>query len=99
GFLQFDSPSAINIDFSKSNFLKFFKKYIELHHQPVSKAVVDKAFRHTVEKMFYKPLENVIDLKYKVRKEQIPTLFFDYTLDGIGVNGGINTVKALDLNS
>lgn len=99
GFLQFDKPSVINLEFDESKFQNFFSKYIELILKPQKEAVVDRSFKRIIEKVFYKPLLNVIDIDYKVKKEQIPGLFFDYSLDGIGVNGSIYTVKSIDLNS
>ena len=99
GFLQFDKPSVINLAFDSSKFHSFFGKYIELNLKEPKKAVIDRTFNRTIEKVFRKPLLNVIDIDYKVKKEQIPGLFFDYTLDGIGVNGSVYTVKTIDLNS
>ncbi|MCM4173054.1 hypothetical protein DHD32_16335 [Arenibacter sp. TNZ] len=99
GFLQFDKPSIINLVFDNSKFDNFFDKYIELNLREPKKESVDKTFKRTIEEVFYKPLANVIDIEYRVKKEQIPGLFFDYTLDGIGVNGSVYTVKSIDLNS
>ncbi|MBP0904785.1 hypothetical protein ACFSKN_13025 [Mariniflexile gromovii] len=99
GFLQFDNPMLLNLDFDNEKFNNFFKKYIELNLKPQQKAVIDRTFIRTIRKVFYEPLYNVIDLNYKIKKEQIPNLFFDYTLDGIGVNGSVYSVKSIDLNS
>ena len=99
GFLQFDKPYALNLYLDENKFNLFFKKYIELNVKQPQKAVIDRSFRKTIKKVFYEPLHNVIDLNYKVKKEQIPNLFFDYTLDGIGVNGSVYSVKSIDLNS
>ncbi|MBO3097834.1 hypothetical protein [Gelidibacter pelagius] len=99
GFLQFDKPSVINMAFDTSKFHNFFGKYIELNLREPKKAIIDRTFKRTIEDVFRKPLLNVIDINYKVKKEQIPGLFFDYTLDGIGVNGSVYTVKSIDLNS
>ncbi|WP_179346437.1 hypothetical protein [Winogradskyella ursingii] len=99
GFLQFDKPSVINIEFNNDRFNNFFQKYIELNLRETKKAIVDRSFKNTIENVFYKPLVNVIDLDYRIKKEQIPNLFFDYTLDGIGVNGSVYSLKSIDLNS
>ena len=99
GFLQFDKPSVINLRFDNEKFISFFKKYIELNLKETKKDVIDRSFKNTIQNVFHKPLKNVIDLDYKVRKEQIPNLFFDYTLDGIGVNGSVYSLKSIDLNS
>lgn len=99
GFIQFDNPSIIHTEFNTSTFSSFFKKYIELNLKPQSKKVIDRAFNNAIRKTFSEPLKDVINLNYKLKKEQIPDLFFDYTLDGIGVNGSIYSVKSIDLNS
>lgn len=99
GFLQFDKPSIINLEFDNNKFNSFFQKYIELNLREIKKVIIDRSFKNTIENVFYKPLTNVIDLDYKIKKEQIPNLFFDYTLDGIGVNGSVYSLKSIDLNS
>ncbi|WP_179019165.1 hypothetical protein [Winogradskyella forsetii] len=99
GFLQFDKPSVINLEFDNDRFNNFFQKYIELNLRETKKAIIDRSFKNTIENVFYKPLVNVIDLDYRIKKEQIPNLFFDYTLDGIGVNGSVYSLKSIDLNS
>ncbi|WP_220459113.1 hypothetical protein [Gelidibacter maritimus] len=85
--------------FDTSKFHDFFSKYIELNLREPKKAIIDRTFKRTIEDVFHKPLLNFIDINYKMKKEQIPGLFFDYTLDGIGVNGSVYTVKSIDLNS
>lgn len=99
GFLQFDNPSAINIEFDKLNFDVFFNKYIDLVIKPVEKKAIDNRFSKVVNEVFREPLREIINIDYKVKKEEIPNLFFDYKLDGIGYNGIIYTVKSIDLNS
>lgn len=99
GFLQFDNPSIINIDFDDIKFNDFFNKYIQLLHKPVEKKEVDKTFSKRIKQVFQEPLSGLIDIDYKIEKEKIPGLFFDYKLDGIGVNGVIYSVKSIDLNS
>ncbi|ENA1802749.1 hypothetical protein ABF179_002157 [Flavobacterium psychrophilum] len=99
GFLQFDNPSAINIDFDKVKFEDFFHKYIDLVVKPVEKKVIDNRFSKIVNEVFREPLRDIINIDYKVKKAEIPNLFFDYKLDGIGYNGIIYSVKSIDLNS
>jgi hypothetical protein len=99
GFLQFDNPSVINIDFDKIKFNDFFQKYIDLVIKPVEKKVIDNSFSKVVRKVFREPLRDIINIDYKVKKAEIPNLFFDYKLDGIGYNGIIYSVKSIDLNS
>lgn len=99
GFLQFDTPSAINMDYDKVRFDDFFNKYIDIIARPVVKKVIDKRFTKTVNEVFSEPLKDIININYKIKKTEIPNLFFDYKLDGIGYNGIIYSVKSIDLNS
>lgn len=99
GFLQFDKPSALNIGFDKSGFKDFFNKYIEVVLPVQKKKVIDRSFNRTIKRVFKDPLKEKINLDFKIKKESVPNLFFDYTVDGIGVNGSIYTLKSIDLNS
>lgn len=99
GFLQFDNPSVINIDFNEVKFNDLFHKYIDLVIKPVEKKTIDNSFSKIVKKVFREPLKDIIDIDYKIKKAEIPNLFFDYKLDGIGYNGIIYSVKSIDLNS
>lgn len=99
GFLQFDNPSIINIDFDDVKFNDFFHKYIDLVIKPAEKKIIDNTFSIIIKNVFQEPLKDIININYKVKKADIPNLFFDYNLDGIGYNGIIYSVKSIDLNS
>lgn len=99
GFLQFDNPSIINIDFDDVKFNDFFHKYIDLVIKPAEKKIVDNTFSRIIKNVFQEPLKDIININYKVKKADIPNLFFDYNLDGIGYNGIIYSVKSIDLSS
>lgn len=99
GFLQFDKPTVLNMEFDKMKFESFFEKYIEINLLPQKKKIIDKSFDRIIRKTFKEPLKDVINTDYKIKKESIPNLFFDYKVDGIGVNGSIYTLKSIDLNS
>lgn len=99
GFLQFDSPSVININFDEVKFNDFFHKYIDLVVKPIEKNIIDSSFSKVVKNVFREPLRDIINIDYKVKRAEIPNLFFDYKLDGIGYNGVIYSVKSIDLNS
>lgn len=99
GFIQFDKPVAINIDFNEISFKSFFEKYVDVNIGKQEKKIVNRTFRNIVHNVFSVPLLDIIDIDVKIKKEQIPGLFFDYKLDGIGMNGKIYSVKSVDLNS
>lgn len=99
GFLKFDKPSGINMSFDNEKFDGFFKRYIELNIKVPAKPIIDRSFTNAVNKVFSEPLKDKIDINYRMKKGIIPNLFFDYKLDGIGMNGVIYTVKSIDLNA
>lgn len=99
GFLKFDKPSGIDMSFDIKKFDDFFKRYIELNIDIPDKPIIDRSFSIAVNKVFSAPLKDKIDINYKMKKGIIPNLFFDYQLDGIGINGVIYTVKSIDLNA
>lgn len=100
GILQFDKPSAINIVFNESFFDSFFLKYIGLGASHLKTDFKSNSFfKDRIRAKLYKPLENQIDVDLKIKKKQIPSLYFDYHLDGLGVNGIVSSIKGIDLNS
>lgn len=100
GIIQFDKPSVINQIYNQEKFLSFFDKYISLKNEKILlPKKIDSRFNDCIKKFFYEPLKNVIDVNKTVKKKEIPSLYFNYHLDGLGVNGAIYTVKAIDLNS
>jgi len=98
-FLQFDKPKGIDMNFDDHSFNNFFAKFIDIASKTRHENKEDKSFVRKVNTNFITPLKNIIDTNYKVKKGTLPKLFFDYTLDGIGVNGVLYSVKSVDINS
>lgn len=100
GIIQFDKPSSINQEFSEEKFEMFFNKYISLN---INKEIIIKnsesLFHSVIQNSFYTPLQSQIDIDITIKKKDIPSLYFNYHLDGLGVNGAVYSVKAIDLNS
>lgn len=99
GFLQFDNPSYLGFSYDYSKFNEFFNTYIELTIQPSLTSSLNNQFQKTVDEIFKKPLEDRIDINYNITNDILPSIYFNYKLDGIGVNGSIYSLKAIDLNS
>jgi hypothetical protein len=99
GFIQFDKPLAIDMVFDQERFDAFFNRHVGLPIQKQAKKDIDKSFRNTIERVFAHPLRDIIDINVKIKKEQIKGLYFDYKLDGIGINSILYTVKSIDLNA
>lgn len=99
GILQFSKPTFIKIKFTEDLFDQYFQKFIGLDNPKVKNGNVKSNFQIKVEKRFYEPLRNRIDIDYTLRKKSLPSLYFDFHLDGIGVNGAMYAAKAIDFNS
>lgn len=99
GLIQFDKPVELNMNVNEAFFNKFYDKYIGEFKSNARNKKVDQVFVQRVENKFRKPLEDIIDVNYRIDKKIIPSLFFDYKLNGIGVNGSIYSVKCIDINS
>ncbi|PTS91320.1 hypothetical protein DBR11_29295 [Pedobacter sp. HMWF019] len=98
GILQFSKPESINSTINSATFKEYFAKFIGEELMPEPKP--DKSpFKNIIKKKLYDPLKDKIDVDFTLEKKQLETLFFDFHLDGIGVNGSIYAAKAIDFNS
>lgn len=101
GLLQFTEPIYIESDQLTTAFGRYFDRFIE-SNVPAKINVsgqADTRLKQRMQRDFYEPLRGTIDVDYTLRKRQLPALYFDYHLDGIGVNGAMYAVKAIDLNA
>ncbi len=101
GILQFTKPNYIDSEQLTDAFSRYFDRFIE-SNIPTKAGVDNQAGSRLEQRMqhdFYEPLRGTIDVDYTLRKRQLPALYFDYHLDGIGVNGAMYAVKAIDLNA
>ena len=100
GILQFDKPILINQTYNEDKFNSFFSKYISvIKEKEIEISLNNSIFYNQIKSSFYDPLKDIIDVDKTIKKKEIPSLYFNYHLDGIGVNGAITTVKAVDINS
>ncbi|MEI7526714.1 MAG: hypothetical protein WCJ95_20365 [Mariniphaga sp.] len=99
GLLQFSPPSYIKENITQRSFSMYFDKFIgstdELHSLKIEKSV----FQSVIEQKFCIPLKDRIDVNYTIKKKSLPSLFFDFKIDGIGVNGSIYAAKSIDFNA
>lgn len=101
GILQFTEPTYIESTTLITAFSRYFDLFIEANVPVKQKQVVEgpSLLKQRVVAELYEPLRGKIDVDYTLRKKQLPALFFDYHLDGLGVNGAMYAVKAVDLNA
>jgi len=98
GVIQFSKPSFINLKFEQNTFNKFFVDFIDGFDINKEKKEKLSVFKEKLTKDLYNPLKEKIDVDYKLKKESLPTLFFDFHFDSIGVNGAIYASKGIDFN-
>jgi hypothetical protein len=101
GLLQFSAPSAMESEISQSDFYSYFDRFIgkdEVQVQDSEDSQIPSKLINNIETKFIAPLANRIDLNLTIKKKQLPSLFFDFAVDGLGVNGSLYVVKSLDLN-
>ena len=100
GLIQFDKPILINQVYDELKFNSFFEKYISIKNEKiVLPKEANSVFHNRIKTSLYEPLKDTIDVDKTIKKREIPSLYFNYHLDGLGVNGAIYTIKAIDLNS
>jgi hypothetical protein len=100
GILQFSQPSFIKSEVNTELFHDYFLKFIGEDSIEKLKVISEpsRLFSNVQEK-FSTPLRDRIDIDYTIRKKQLPSLFFDFNFDGIGVNGALYVVKSVDLDA
>lgn len=99
GIVQFSKPSFLKASIDATLFEEYFQKIIGDNgiEKGIEKPITQ--FRKTIETKIYKSLESQIDVDYTLKKGILPTLFFDFHVDGIGVNGAMYAAKSIDFNT
>ncbi len=98
GILQFSSPEFIGKSFDEVLFNKYFLKMIDgVETLEKEEAVVSDFFQKIASKL-HEPLREKVDVNYSLKKGSLPNLYFDYSLENIGVNGSIIASASIDLN-
>jgi len=98
GILQFSKPVSLPIDLNEVNFEQYFAKIVNADDAPEKIQKSDSLLKRNIKSKIHIPLKNKIDLKYTIQKKHLPTLFFDFEFDAIGVNGSIYAAKSIDIN-
>jgi len=101
GILQFSKLSFVKDNVDQKVFLDYFSKFINNSFVELKQTEKDhlSPLRSKIEKSFYAPLKDKIDVEYTLKKKSLPSLFFDFKFDGLGVNGSMYATKSIDFNS
>lgn len=99
GIIQFSKPSFLRASINATVFEDYFQKIIG--DDGIEKEVIKPItqLKNTIQSKIYKPLETQIDVDYTLKKGVLPTLFFDFHIDGLGVNGAMYAAKSVDFNT
>lgn len=103
GLLQFSKPACLELPATAALFDQYFGLLVEVPQAPAD--VVPTASRTesglttALAQQLYEPLRQQVDVDYTLRKKQLPSLFFDFHFDSLGVNGSVYAAKAVDFNS
>jgi hypothetical protein len=101
GILQFTKPNLLNVEIDDKIFNEYYEKFIIPfdEEREDNELKEDSLLQRNLLVKVYAPLKNKIDIDYTIHKEELPTLFFDFNFDAIGVNGSIYALKAIDINA
>jgi hypothetical protein len=99
GLIQFSKPSYIESDINLERFEKFYKDYIDNSNIVIEKSKNISILKQNIIEQLYNPLKSKIDIDFTLKKEQLPSLYFDFHFDSIGYNGCIHASKAIDFNN
>lgn len=97
GIIQVTRPASIQIEFDASVFKSYFEKFVG-EFEVVKKLTEVSQFAAKLKKNLYEPLKDKIDVDYTLKKGVLPTLFNDFKLDTLGVNGSMYASKSIDFN-
>jgi len=99
GILQFSKPSMLKMKINKVSFESLFKDFIDEDDIVRQKEGKVSKFKEKISKDLYLPLQDIIDVDYKLKKKSLPSLYFDFHFDSIGYNGALYASKAIDFNN
>ena len=100
GVLQFSAPAFINDEITEHKFLSLFKLFVENFIEKDLKAVVDpdKKFFNVINKKLIKKVSKKIHTNCTINHSMLDTLYFQYEMSCIGLNGAFVGAKALPFN-
>lgn len=99
GVLQISSPEFIQKTFDETSFLEYFYKLVDRPRENLQKGKAEAStFSAKIKQGLYDPLRGKVDVDYSLKKGSLPSLYFDFHLENIGVNGVITASASLDLN-
>jgi hypothetical protein len=100
GLLRFAQPSMLNDNLDEEKFLKLFELLIDKHIEKESK-IIDPAsqrFYRSISDNLIARVEHKIHTKFTVNSNVLSSMYFQYEMDCIGLNGVFVGAKSISFN-
>jgi len=100
GLLRFSKPSFLNDVINEEKFLKLFALLIDknIEREPKVKDFATEKFYATISKNLIKKVEKRIHTKVNINSATLPSMYFQYEMDCIGLNGAFVGAKSIPFN-
>lgn len=97
--LQFSKPILVKNHASEELFNKFYSILVSKDIVPDESIMIsDRHFREKLEEKLIKPVASKVHTHQKFTAEQLPSLYFSYEMDCIGLNGVFTGAKAVNFD-
>lgn len=100
GLLRFSKPSFLNDVINKEKFLKLFALLIDknIEREPKVKDTANEKFYAAINKNLIKKVEKKIHTKVNFNSATLHSMYFQYEMDCIGLNGAFVGAKSIPFN-
>lgn len=100
GLLRFSKPSFLNDVINEEKFLKLFALLIDknIERKPKVKDTANEKFYAAINKNLIKKVEKKIHTKVNINSATLPSMYFQYEMDCIGLNGAFVGAKSIPFN-
>lgn len=100
GLLRFSKPSLLDDTVTEEKFLKLFALLIDknIEREPKTKDIFNEVFYTTINKKLIKRVEKKIHTKININPSVLPSMYFQYEMDCIGLNGAFVGAKSIPFN-
>ena len=100
GLLRFSKPSFLNDVINEEKFLKLFALLIDknIERGPRVKDIANESFYAAINKNLIKKVEKNIHTKVNINSATLPSMYFQYEMDCIGLNGAFVGAKSIPFN-
>lgn len=100
GLLRFSKPTFLNDNINETTFLLLYNLLIDknMENEISIKKIPNGKFYETINNKLIKKVEDKIHTKFKINANLLPTMYFQYEMDCIGLNGVFVGAKSIPFN-